>query len=367
MVRITRRELGGLVGSAFLLAACGGSKGSAPSGRPPTTALTGAGGELPVATLRGTTVSAGQQVSVADARRYAGLLNGVWRGGWHDSTKRSGTSVVSAQVNPTSRTAVIDVACSGAILGVPVQSERYTVDLAGFRRLAPQWNVVSPQFGDLVAMAESGTDFAGTVTNVPHTSIKSIDVQATRVGTRVDLRYQINPANGPPVNGTMAWAKGSTPAIPAALNAVATATPANIQSGAYAAGLLSAAEVSSAVGKRFAAPMSNGGRLFYANGVDVSDGLANSVDKSLVLQYSVYICHDSAIGKKFWKGESANATSSIHGPWRDAFYQIGTLYAFDGLHVTTVNVVSLHGTQSAAAIEHAAIDITKSLMARLKH
>jgi hypothetical protein len=258
------------------------------------------------------------------------------------------------------------VSCSGAILGVPVQSERYTVDLAGFQRLAPQWNVVSPQFGNLVAMAESGTDFAGTVTNVPHTSIKSIDVQATRVGGRVDLRYQINPESGLPVNGTMAWAKGSTPATPAALNAVATATPANIQSGAYAAGLLSAAEVSSAVGKRFASPTSNGGRLFYANGVDVSDGLVNSIDKSMVVQYSVYICHSASIGKKFWKGESAAAPSSIHGPWQDAFSLDGTMYAFDGLHVTTVNVVSLHGTRSAAAIERADIAITKTLIGNLK-
>lgn len=370
MTRLTRRELGGLVGGAFLLAACGGSKGSngaASTGMAPTTAPTGDAGSLPAVTLRGTTVPAAQQVSVADARRYAGLLDGIWRGGWRDSMGRSGTSDVSAQLSPTSRTAVVDVACSGDILGVPVQSERYTINLAGFRRLAPHWQVASPQIGDLVATAGSGTDFTGTVTNVPHASITSIDVQATRVGSRVDLRYQINPASGPPVRGTMAWAKGDTRAMPSALDAVAAATPANIQSGSYAAGLLTAAEVSKATGKRFGTPTSNGGRLFYSNGVDVSNGLVNAVDKSMVVQYSVYVCHSAGVAKKFWKGESAAATSSIHGPWRDAFALDGTLYAFDGTHVTTVEVLSLHGTTPPAQLQHAEIAITNSLMASLDH
>jgi hypothetical protein len=278
---------------------------------------------------------------------------------------RSGTSDVTARVDPRTRTATVDVACSGNLLNAPIAPERYVVDLGGYRPAAPHWHVVSPQVGDVVLSANSGTDFTATLTALPQPSIHSVDVHATRVGTRVDVSYQLNGASKP-VLGTMAWARNATRATPAPIGQTAAATPANVQSGSYAAALLTAADLSRAVGRPFAAPVANGGRLGYDIGVNVSDGLATSTDKKYDVNYSVYLCDSKAHANAFWKKESGLGLPSLPGPWRDAFFltSVPTMYAFDGSHVTTLQVQALHSSV-AKQLRTPAIALTKILIRNL--
>jgi hypothetical protein len=363
-VRLSRRDFAGLfIGSAFL-AACGGSK-TGSIGSSAVTSKPAPSGVLPPVTVRGATVPVADQITIADAKRYVPLFGGRWLGAWHDSTGASGTSDVSARVNALRRSVGITVAATGNLLTAPVAPESYTLNLAGYSRDAASWRAQSPQVGDIVLTGEGGTDFTATITTVPQPSIHSIDVQATRAGGRVDLAYTLNLVNGSPIHGAMAWAKGTTRATPGPIGGGSAATPVTIQSGTFAAGLLTASDLSKATGTRFGAPVANGGRLLYDHGVNVSNGTAKSVDQKLDVQYSVFICDSSADANAFWHKESAQHLPPVAGPWRSGFFQttIPTMYAFTGRYVVTVQIVNLAGTTSDQ--RSAAIAVAKALVRNL--
>jgi hypothetical protein len=116
----------------------------------------------------------------------------------------------------------------------------------------------------------------------------------------------------------MAWTTKGERAVPAPLPSAHSApNVADIQSGAYAANLLTASDLSSIFGRSVPAPTANGGRLEYDNGIDVSN--ASAAAGGYALNYSVYIGASPRDAASFWKKQGLGA-ANISGNWKSAFW-----------------------------------------------
>ena len=102
-------------------------------------------------------------------------------------------------------------------------------------------------------MPGSAISAGATAKSVPGhpEEISTIDINSARTAQRVDVNYTVHHVDGHAVQGTMAWARNGAPATPAALPRAGTPpNPVDIQSGAYAASLLTGPELSAIFGSR---------------------------------------------------------------------------------------------------------------------
>ena len=95
-----------------------------------------------------TRVPTSQQVSASDAQRLASRSNGHWQGGWHDSTGKAGTSDLVISLDASSRKAKASLTFGGDLLGSPVPTTTYEIDLLSFMIGADSYDIKSPQFGN---------------------------------------------------------------------------------------------------------------------------------------------------------------------------------------------------------------------------
>lgn len=295
-----------------------------------------------VVVLGGASVPAASQISVADARRFAPLATGRWKGGWRDTTGRSGTSDVAIAVNPMTLKATATVAIDGPILGgAALPTVTYDVDLRSYAKDAPAWTVQSPQLGAISATADGGVSLTAGCTQVPgHAEIASIAITGTRLGQRADGRYTISHHDGSTIVGTIAWTSGATRALPQDPANTADNSNADIMSGSYAASFATAAQLSAAMGRPTPAPAPNGGRLFYAPGIDVSNATTTTADGQLFIQYSVYRGHTAQQTATFWQ-QQLLGQPTVPGPWTAAFFQspaTPTLYAYTGSRLLLIQI-----------------------------
>ena len=158
-------------------------------------------------------------MSVSDAQREATVANGTWRGAWHDTAGHSGTSDVTIAIKGTTRMARASVAFAGPLLGTAVPTQAYDVDLRSFVLLADTWTVDSPQFGTVTVVPDGFRYGSGSAKNVlGHPEIASINVQAIKIGRRVDIAYTVKHTTGTSVEGTMAWSASGARAVPKPLH-----------------------------------------------------------------------------------------------------------------------------------------------------
>ena len=299
-------------------------------------------------------MAASQQASTSDARRWATLSNGRWRGGWHDSTGAAGSSDVIVSLNPIDRTARASVAFTGDLLGSPVRTETYEIDLLSFMLGADSYDVESPQFGKLNIVPGGATSASVTAQSVPgHADISRVDGNGSRIAQRVDVNYTITYVDGHTVKGTMAWTRSGAPAKPAALpTAGAPPNPVDVQSGTYAAALLTGPELTAVFGSPFPAPHPNGGRLLYANGIDTSDASAAADDYNVA--YTVYLGDTAAATSAFWAQQGSSGQANIPGAWKGAFWlsETNTLYVYaTDTRVLTVVVTATNSNTAPTAAE----------------
>lgn len=325
-----------------------GSAGSGPTTAPAPSSSVSAS-SAPVVNLGGQHVATKAAISAGDARRFAPIINGHWRGAWRDTSGGSGTSDLVIAIDVRRRTVRATVEVAGPILGgtSTVLPVTYEVDLLGFALNAPAWNVSSPQLGKVAVTADGGVSLTATATQVPdHPEIAKIDISGTRLGRRVDGRYTITGSDGSTTTGTIAWASGPQRATPADPNDTKFNSIADVMSGKYAASFGTPSQLSAAMGRKTQLPVANGGRIAYTPGIDVSNATATTADGELVIQYSVYRGSSARSTAQFWKRQLMNQPD-VHGPWQAAFYQPGfaTLYAYRGNRVLTVNITQTVGAK----------------------
>jgi hypothetical protein len=268
-------------------------------------------------------------VTTSDARRLATEVNGSWLGGWLDSAEHSGTSDVTVEIDPSTRTARAQLSFTGPLLGSAVPAQTYDIDLLSFLLTASTYAVDSPQFGRVIITAGGATSATASATSIPgHPEIKNVQVSASRLAGRVDLTYALSYTDGHTVNGSVALAMGGVRAQPRPLPMPGGApNPGAVASGAYAAGLLTASQVSDVMGADFGQPQPNGGRLFYAAGIDVSN--ADSIGQNETVYYRVDLARTAASMAAFWKTELIGQPN-ITGTWKAAFWlpSVQSLYVY---------------------------------------
>lgn len=348
-MQLTRREWLALIvtsGPVLLLAACGqpakavvtatvsGSSTSAAGGSS-TASATGSGSATATGSgSSSTVVSGGPQtgtappMSMKDAQRVAAAGNGHWRGSWLDDAGHSGDwdMLFSLNAGQGSARATIDV--TGAIFGSEVPDTTYDIyNLLSFLVDDVGYDITGPQFGDAHLNGWGASSTTGTLTNIPgHPEISKVDIAVSIRGQRADLTYTTHLSSGGTVKGTMAWSSAGDRATPAPVGS----SDLLIQNGTYAAGLLTAAQLTGATGTPFADPQPNGGKLHDTPTINVSNATATSTSGRYQLEYSVYLGTPAAISA-FWKTETASSTDPlIPGPWSGAFFwsSIQTFYGY---------------------------------------
>lgn len=276
----------------------------------------------------GAHVPASEAISASDAARIAAEVNGRWLGSWRDSAGGSGTGDVAIALDPRTRTARATVAFTGPLLGSAIATQTYQVDLMSFVLASDSYAVTSPQFGRLTIVPGGATSASASATRIPdHPEIAGIDIRAARTAQRVDVSYTIRHVDGRTVTGTMAWGNGRRVAAAALPSAGTAPNPVDVQTGAFAADLLTAKALTTIFGTPFPAPTSNGGRLGYQAGIDTSN--AASSTSALELDYTIYVGHSPAATAAFWRNQ-LQSFPAIAGTWRAAFWydEIATLYVF---------------------------------------
>ncbi len=339
---ITRRgALLGLGGIGLLLGcSSGATKAGAGASRSAAASHSATAVRGRTAVLGGPHVAAAGQISKSDVARFGPLANGHWQGGWRDTKGRSGTSDVTIAINPLTLKAKATVDFHGPILGgdslAPVT---YDVDLLSYAKDAPSWIVHSPQLGDVTATADGGVSLTGSCTNIPgHADIGDIAVKGSRLGGRVDGRYTITMKDGSTTTGTIAWGHGAGRAQPRDPADTAQNSLQDIMTGDYAASFGTAALLTAAMGRPTQAALANGGRIYFAPGINVSNALAMTADGNLVVQYSIYRGSAADVAK-FWQQNYPHA-NPIPGPWTEAVVSNGVppLYAYSGGRVLQISV-----------------------------
>jgi hypothetical protein len=389
---LTRRDLFTLLGSAAVLVACGGkshttspitvssgtpasgaaSAGTATTSAPPPAngGSTSTSGSL--VKIGGPHATGNDAMSVADAQREAQVANGHWQGGWHDATGASGDSDIVIAIDGASRSAKATASFGGKILGAAVPTVTYDIDLLSFMMTADSYNVSSPQFGQLTITPGGATNASGSAHTIPgQPTIDHVDVNGTKTGKRVDVSYTVFYTEGHSVKGTMAWTTAGGRAAPAALGSAGAPTTADIASGSYAAELLDAKSLATIFGKPFDAPIANGGRILYDNGIDTSNGQVYSTARDYVVQYTVYVGANEADTAAFWKKQNPGLATTP-GPWLSGFFFPGAgFYAELPTRVLLVQVLDLKATgaptaQQSAMVKQWTIDVTTAIVNSLK-
>jgi hypothetical protein len=330
------------LGSIGLLLGCssGATKTAAGASRSAAASHSGTAVRGQTVVLGGPHVAAAGQVSKSDVSRFGPLANGQWKGGWRDTKGGSGTSDVTIAINPLTLKAKATVDFQGPILdGAALAPVTYDVDLLSYAKDAASWSLHSPQLGDVTATADGGVSLTGTCTDVPrHSDIANIAVKGTRLGGRVDGRYTITKKDGSVTTGTIAWGHGTTRAQPHDPTDTAQNSIADILSGDYAASFGTAQLLTAAMGRPMQAALANGGRIFFAPGIDVSNARALTAGGNLVVQYSVYRGSVADVAK-FWQQNYPHA-DPIPGPWTQAVVSNGVppLYAYSDGRVLQISV-----------------------------
>ena len=285
----TRRAVlvSGLSGMLAALTACSSSasRGATPAGSrsPSDPATTGDQPQVVTTTLGTRHVTSGEQIATSDVARFRDAIGGTWRGAWRDTSGANGTSDLTIALDLRRRTVRAVVAAAGPILaGADVATAEYEIDLLGFARTAPSWTLHSPQLGTLAVEASGGTSMSGRATEIPNQpEITAIEFEGTRTGYRVDGSYTMTRRrDGSTLRGTMAMMTGGTRAVPHDPSDTSHDSPADIQSGAYAATLVSADDLTTPMKTDVATPSTNGGRIEAYAGIDTSNALAATTDGS---------------------------------------------------------------------------------------
>jgi hypothetical protein len=264
------------------------------------------------------------------------------------------------------------VSFGGKLLGAAVPTVTYDIDLLSFMMTADSYNVSSPQFGQVTIVPGGDTNGSGSAHTIPgRPTIDHIDVNGSKAGKRVDVSYTVFYTDGHSVKGTAAWTTTGGRAAPAALGTNGAPTTADIASGAYAAGLLDAKSLTTIFGKPFDAPIANGGRILYDNGIDTSNGQVYSTARDYVVQYTVYVGANEADTAAFWKKQNPGLATTP-GPWLSGFFFPGAgFYAELPTRVLLVQVLDLKATgaptaQQSAMVTQWTIDVTTAIVNSLK-
>jgi hypothetical protein len=304
---IDRRAVLLLLGGSVVAVACG-AKSAAPASHAGTTGAatpTQPVSPGPSVAVGGPTVDpahrfAADQVALARAH-YAG----TWLGSWIDDSGGSGTADAVIAVDTAARVLTVTTTFAGKLFGgAPPVSTTYRIAIDSFSKDADTLALDSPTLGHVVV---DPIGFGLTCTGMPgHPEIDSMKISGTVTALAATCAYTVTMKDARQSKGAFSWSRGTTrPAAPQLGGA--TALQAFLQ-GDYAAGLVTSAELTAALGRPADPPSSNGGRQRYQPGIDVSNARAQSHDGSLIVQYGIYRGTDVPTAKAFYLLNAAVST-----------------------------------------------------------
>jgi hypothetical protein len=353
---IGRRHVLGLVAGAAALAACGGnsaSKGQAPGGSSGGASTGGGSAAASVSTgsFEGPVVPDANRVPVERVTSWADRFAKTWKGAWKDDSGGSGTADGSISLDAMAFAGRGQLSLSDGFLGAgaAIAPAVYDIDLAKFDYSADTHRISSPQLGEIEITVEGFGAVKLICTKVPgHPDIDTLEIDAQgQQGTGVaSVTYKVN-RGGQVTRGAMALSSGSD--RPPAPEPGSANQQTEFIMGDYAASLVTAAQLSQAVGVTVHAPVANGGKLNYAPGIDVSNARAETDDPNVIIQYSVYRGTDAATARAFLELNSSVATP-VTGLGDGAYLVKAPVFlqVLQGKEVAEVTVLAPSGSDVAA-------------------
>lgn len=378
-----RRAMLELLGGLVLLAACSDQSGKAQPGS------TGAGGST--SGKPGTTSSiaeTGTTVDASGAKVAAGLratadqlqterdkINGTWLGSWRDDQKRHGNVDGIFDINVDGRTIDFTLKIDGPFLGgSSPMTTTYHLDADALSKNDDDVNLQSPLVGPFDLQFLGFGEFQLTAGEVPgHDDITSLVIKgAWEDADTGTMTYEVKGSGPAAGRGTVAWSRGGTrPAAPAP---GAADDPTAFIGGDYAATLILTAEAARLLGQPCKAPSANGGRAFFAPGIDVSNARVETVASiehgGAILQYSIYRARDAAAMQAWFHLYDtypvvADVGSAAHA-LRQGTSPMSNLYVRKGRESLDLGIVLVNSTLSPQQHDALFVAVAKVILARMQ-
>ncbi|MDQ6937285.1 MAG: hypothetical protein M3140_06185 [Actinomycetota bacterium] len=276
---LDRRGFLGGVGLALFCAACG-MPAASPSASSAATIHD---------TLHGAAVPATQRIPATVLQRLASAYDGTWKGRWINP-QGTGTATVQFAIDLGRRVATTDMQVDGIPFGhAPLPHVIVEVFLDGYSYDATDISYDLEGFGAITIHRGGGGTGTGTLSKpVYDTSVQKLDVTARYLeGRGADMTYECTLSDGTTTLGAVRWSRNGD-AVPTLPSSAALGLEAFVH-GDYAASLLTAPELTAALGRNIGALTANGGRAGYAPGVDLSNArAANTSGDQLVVQITIF-------------------------------------------------------------------------------
>jgi len=321
--------------------------------------------------LSGPAQPVAKQFTADQLTRFRDRYAGSWAGSWAEEGGREGTADVSVVLDVSGRVATCTVAFSGPLLGgPPPPTTTYVVSVDQYDASSENASAKTPQLGDVTIMVQGFGKVTLQATNISgHPDIDSIQINASAdTPTTASSAYTIRHRSGLTERGAVSFAKGSQrPAVPSPTQAGAQS---DFRSGAYAAGLVTADELTAALGEPIPAPEANGGKVEFAPGIDVSNAAATTTSGDIYVQYSVFRGRDASSTAAYWHlYDPEPQVTGLGDQARAHILSAGTpyfeLYVLKGNQVLRLQLSFVDSTRSAAQANALYTSVAKAILVRM--
>ena len=304
-------------------------------------------------------------IDSARLQHLADTYNGTWNGNWGETTGDTGTLSATVTIDPASRHFAMQFSYTGPFLqggaGAPEM-----IDVTIPDGPTPENQPVALGLtGDMNLNYEGGTTAAISAAALPGNA-DGLSADLALLGDTATASYTIKSPAGQTVLGAAIVGRNHTP-DPVDLSSIAEQhLNASLQSGQYAADLLTPQEAAAAVGTPIDAMLPNGGNLRFGVGVATTNTRAPSTDGVLVIQITVYRCVDAATMAAFWPPFVQGLEPHVPGFGDDAIdYPLG-LYVLAGNLAAVIQVVALGDTPLPIEAHDAQKNLALAMVPRMR-
>ena len=360
-----RRTLLGVFGALIAAATLKGCSADTSSSPTSTTRNTLASTATTTGPARVLAFDYAAPIDSARLQHLADTYNGSWVGNWGETTGDTGTLQATVTIDPALRRFAMKFSYTGAFL----QGGAGTPDLVDVtipNGPTPENQPVPLGLtGAMNLTYQGGTTASISAASLPGSS-DGLSADLALLGDSATASYTIKAPGGHLILGAAIVGRNHTPE-PVNLSSIAEQhLNASINSGQYAADLLSAQDASAAVGATIDAMVANGGNLLYAAGVVTTNTRAVSAHGVLVIQITIYRCADAAAMSAYWLVLTKGLEPHVAGLGDDAIVNPLGLYMLVGHVAATIQVLALGDTPLPVAVHTAQKNLALAIAPKMR-